>query len=220
MFLYVGAAYGKIKETGGQLRSTDLYRGAAVRKSVIRFEEKMSWWKGDFYADDLIALAINKAYRDLMRTISGFARNESHDAILDRAKKTLHESITAILSAEIHTQGEFNKLHEDACSDLVSAFRGQDFTVGQAQKWINMTFKYLHLLEDPDVQRVYEFCHVPIDRYMLDITNYKGIGAWSRLTDYGVYQEYQDWFRKKYPDDIPLDKEFYLWLEAARKQKE
>ena len=187
-----------------------------MKKSVISFDEKMSWWKGDLFVDDVITLAMTKAYRDLMRTIRGFSRNSEHDAIIQNARQTLRDSITAILSAEINTQADFDGLHKAACCNLISSFQGQTFTVGQAQKWINMTFKYLHLLDDSDVQKVYEYCHVPIDNYMLKITNYTLGQAWSKLDDYEEYLEYQNWFRNKYPDDIPLDKEFYLWLEAGR----
>ena len=40
-------------------------------------------------------------------------------------------------------RGEFDYLHKTACENLISAFRGQIFTVGQAQKWINMTYLIL-----------------------------------------------------------------------------
>lgn len=190
-----------------------------MRKSVISFDEKMSWWKGDLFTDDLIALAISNAYRDVMRTIRGFSYNPDHDIIIRNARQTLHASVTGILCAEIKTQSEFDELHRTACNDLISSFRGQTFTVGQAQKWINMTFKNLHLLDYPEVQKVYEYCHVPIDSYMLNITNYTMSKAWSKLNDYHEYLEYQNWFRDKYPNSIPLDKEFYLWLEAAKNLK-
>lgn len=190
-----------------------------MRRSVISFDEKMSWWKGDFFVDDTITLAITKAYRDLMRTIRGFANNPDHDAIIRNARQTLHTSITTILTAQISTQAEFDELHEAACYDLISSFEGQTFTLGQAQKWINMSFKYLHLLDYPAVQRVYEYCHIPIDSYMLNITKYTMSKAWSRLDNYSEYLEYQNWFRTRYPHDIPLDTEFYLWLEEAKTQK-
>ena len=190
-----------------------------MRKSIISFDEKMSWWKGDFFADDIIALAMTKAYRDLMRTIRGFAHNPEHDSIIRNARSTLHTSITTILSAEISSQADFDELHKVACYSLISSFGEQIFTVGQAQKWINMTFKYLHLLDYPEVQKVYEYCHIPIDSYMLNITNYAMSNVWSKLNNYCEYLEYQNWFRDKYPNDIPLDKEFYLWLEEAKKQK-
>ena len=190
-----------------------------MRKSVISFDEKMSWWKGDFFIDDIIDLAMSKAYRDLMRTIRGFSANPKHDAIIGNARKALHRSMITMLSAEINSQEEFDELHKAACYDLISAFSGQTFTVGQAQKWINMTFKYLHLLDYPAVQTVYEYCHIPIDSYILDITNRTMSKPWSKITDYSEYLGYQVWFREQYPNDIPLDKEFYLWLEAARNQK-
>ena len=189
-----------------------------MRKSVISFDEKMSWWKGDFFVDDMITLAINKAYRDLMRTIRGFSYNPEHDAIINNARKVLHQTISTILSAEISSQVQFDALHEKACYDLISAFRGQEFTVGQAQKWINMTFKYLHLLDYQKVQKVYEYCHIPVDSYILNITHHTLSKAWSKINDYFEYLEYQKWFRSEYPSDIPLDKEFYLWLEAAKMQ--
>ena len=187
-----------------------------MRKSIISYEEKMSWWKGDFFADDTIILAMDKAYRDLMRTIRGFSNNPEHDIILRNARQTLYTSISAILSAEINPQTEFDELHETACYNLMSSFGEQAFTVGQAQKWINMTFKYLHLLDYPEVQKVYEYCHIPIDSYMLSITDYPMNKTWSKLNNYREYLEYQNWFRDKYSNDIPLDKEFYLWLEVAK----
>lgn len=162
---------------------------------------------------------MNKAYRDLMRTIRGFSYNPEHDIIIKKAKQTLHTSITTILSSKIDTQAEFDELHKTACYDLIYSFKGQLFTVGQAQKWINMSFKYLHLLDYPDMQKVYEYCHIPIDNYILNITNYTMSNAWSKVDNYQEYLEYQNWFRSKYPDDIPLDKEFYLWLDAAKKQQ-
>lgn len=33
------------------------------------------------------------------------------------------------------------------------------------------------------------------------------------------YLEYQEWFRHKYNDQIPLDAEFYLWLEEDKRNR-
>ncbi len=190
-----------------------------MRKSIISFDEKMSWWKGDIFVEDIISLAMSKAYRDLMRTIRGFSRNSEHDSIIMNARQTLHKFLTIILHTKINNQLEFDALHKMACYDLIVAFGSQTFTVGQAQKWINMTLKYLHLLDYSDIERVYEYCHIPIDNYILKITNYTMSKAWSKLDDYDEYLEYQKWFRSNYPDVIPLDKEFYLWLEQAKKER-
>ena len=68
-----------------------------MRQSVISFSEKMSWWKGDFFVEDIITLAMNKAYRDLMRTIRGFSYNPEHDVIIKNARQTLHTTIASML---------------------------------------------------------------------------------------------------------------------------
>lgn len=82
-----------------------------------------------------------------------------------------------------------------------------------------MTFKYLHLLEYEAIDKIYEYCHIPIDGYMLNITNYSMSNPWSKLNNYNEYLDYQIWFRNEYSDSIPLDKEFYLWLEEAKKNR-
>lgn len=188
-----------------------------MKKSKITFDNKMSWWKGDTFIDDTISLAIKKAYRDLMRTIRGFAQNPKHDIIIKNANNTLHNSISQILELENLSQEKFDKEHKKACDKLIASFENQEFTYGQAQKWINMTFKYLNLLDYKPVEKVYEYCHIPIDSYMLTATNYYINTAWSKIKDYDLYMEYQIWFRNSFPNEIPLDKEFFIWLEEARK---
>ena len=69
-----------------------------MKKSIISFNEKMSWWKGDLFVNDIITLAITKSYRDLMRTIRGFASNPNHDLIIYHARQTLYLSVTTILA--------------------------------------------------------------------------------------------------------------------------
>lgn len=187
-----------------------------MKKSKISFQEKMSWWKGDYFTNDIIELAMTKAYRDLMRTIRNFSDNPEHDEILKKARNSLKKSITRMMEVELNSQKEFDAMHKLACEDLINSFSTQLFTIGQAQKWINMTFKYLHLLDYEKVNNVYEYCHIPVDSYMLNITNYQMSKPWSKIDDYDEYLKYQQWFRETYKDEIPLDTEFYLWLEEAK----
>ena len=190
-----------------------------MKKSKITFKEKMSWWKGDLFTEDIIELAVTKAYRDLMRTIRGFSANPNHDIIFTNVKNELKKSIAIFLNLNIKSQKEFDMRHAILCQKLIIAFDSQLFTVGQAQKWINMTFKYLHLLEYEKLDKLYEFCHVPVDSYMLKITNYHMTKPWSKIDDYKEYLKFQEWFRNKYNNDIPLDAEFYLWLKEAKKSR-
>lgn len=188
-----------------------------MRESKITKEDKIKWWQGNLFEEDLIELAMTKAYRDLMRTIRSFATDVNNNRIKTNARSFIKESINKIIKSNITTQEQFDKLHQEVCENLIEKFEDQYFTIGQAQKWINMTFKYLHLLEYKDITNIYEFCHIPIDSYMLNITNYQMSKPWSKLNDYDEYLQYQEWFRDKYKNDIPLDVEFYLWLEEAKK---
>ena len=190
-----------------------------MRKSSITKEDKIKWWNGNLFETDLIELAMTKAYRDLMRTIRTFASNENNAEIKKNARACIKEYVIEIINSDDMNQEQFDRKHQEACNNLIKEFKDQYFTIGQAQKWINMTFKYLHLLEYEDMEKVYEYCHIPIDSYMLNITNYEMSKPWSKLNDYSEYLEYQEWFRNKYNDQIPLDAEFYLWLEEAKKNR-
>lgn len=153
-----------------------------------------------------------------MRTIRGFASNPDHEEIKNNAELCIKKYINKVVNLNAINQEIFDKMHRDACNNLIWCFEGQNFTIGQAQKWINMTFKYLFLLGYEKINIIYEYCHVPIDNYMLKITNYHISISWSKLTNYDEYFEYQEWFRNKYRESIPLDVEFYLWIEEARKR--
>ena len=154
-----------------------------------------------------------------MRTIRGFSNNSNHNRITEQTRKTLRRNILNFFEIKNLNQTKFDSYHKKSCEDLIVAFEDQLFTIGQAQKWINMTFKYLNLLNYDGIEYVYEYCHVPIDNYVLNITNYKLDKAWSKLNNYDEYLDFQKLFRNKYKNSIPLDKEFYLWLEEAKKSK-
>ncbi len=190
-----------------------------MKKSNITKEDKIKWWQGNLFEEDLIELAMTKAYKDLMRTIRSFATNKNNSRIKINARSCIKQYINKIINSNITTQEQFDKLHKEACNKLIKKFEDQYFTIGQAQKWINMTFKYLHLLDYEDIKNIYEFCHIPIDSYMLNITNYQMSKPWSKLNDYDEYLQYQNWFRTKYKAEIPLDAEFHLWLEEAKKSR-
>lgn len=188
-----------------------------MKKSIISNKEKTSWWTGELFNDDILNIAIEKAYRDLMRTIRGFYNNPNHNKISKQTRKLLNQIIISFFEIKNINQTTFDESHKKACNDLIKAFENQKFTIGQSQKWINMIFKYLNLLNYDGIEKVYEYCHIPIDNYILNVTGYKINKAWSKLDDYNEYFKFQEWFRKKYYNFIPLDKEFYLWLEEAKK---
>ena len=92
------------------------------------------------------------------------------------------------------------------------------FHAGQAQKWVNMTLKYVFTVGEehiPGFGPAYAFCHAPIDNIVLgELTRY-GFDCprkvWSQF-DYGEYFKCQEWMREKFKPTPLLSVEFLLWM--------
>lgn len=97
----------------------------------------------------------------------------------------LGERISAFLGSQKSnntlSRDEFNKWHDDVCSCITACGEksadlacrqskkkeNKQFYYGQAQKWLNMTLKYMTLLNVEEVLNVRDLLHVPIDQYIL-----------------------------------------------------
>jgi hypothetical protein len=89
------------------------------------------------------------------------------------------------------TQKDFDEWHRGACERLAAIYgeRGyKSFFVGHAQKWLNMTFKYIYVMGEqrlPGFGHLYDLCHMPLDNILMDsLRRYDFPGlpcAWSRL---------------------------------------
>ncbi len=173
--------------------------------------------------------AIWTAYRDLQRTLHGFGKFPE-----DQKSKIKDDSETAILRfleklRGTKNQEEFDRHHTEVCSKLRKIFYEQKyckFTFGHSQKWVNMTLKYIFVMgkgrTGGQYERIYEYCHVPIDAYFLkEIDKAErekfGLVPWSKIPDYQNYLDFQKWFRGK-ESAPPLDREFGMWLRAARRE--
>lgn len=171
-----------------------------------------------FGKSDLVKRCVALAYRDLQRTVRGIANHNKGD-IPRRVQNFVDDARAA------RTQDEFDRWHQAACHQTINAFRNigySRFTVGQAQKWLNMTLKYVFVLGDrvPGYEHLFGFCHVPLDQFLIaeampfGLPKLPGTGAWSTLNDYDIYMEQQRWFREQF-DEPPLVVEFRLWLGRA-----
>lgn len=99
---------------------------------------------------------------------------------------------------------------------------GIEFHYGQSQKWLNMTIKYLYILGECSFDGIFEYLHVPLDNYIMNVAQ-KELGisrpkiAWSRWDDYtGQYEAYQRALRARILDFPPLRWEFKYWMKEAR----
>lgn len=178
-----------------------------------------------FGADqDALMACVRRAYRDLNRTLHGVARLPDSTQLADRAATRVRAAVADLAASARANQAAFDAWHRDACLRLCRLYACSGFPtfcVGQAQKWVNMAFKYVHVFGEnrlPGFQRSYAFGHVPVDRIMLDQLRPYGVPrlrtAWSRIQDYAEYMRFQELIRNRFRGSVPLAVEFHLWLAA------
>ena len=150
---------------------------------------------------------------------------------------------------------DFDDWHKAKCEEIKEKMNGnyetvnnsdekvlnKSFTIGQAQKWVNMTLKYLWLLDTLPQNIGEKDLHVPIDSYIIEIAydnknkfdNALGLEekpkeSWSKLSEYKDYFGTQkDYFGiqkeirkaiKNTNETIPIKWESLAWIEVAEKQ--
>lgn len=138
--------------------------------------------------------------------------------------KLLLESISKLMNTDFKNHQDFDTLHEQQCNQLIQAFDAaykkyqMHLYIGQAQKWINMSIKYLFALGESrhsfQIKNL-EYFHIPIDNLIQIELHKNGIEPlntkWSRIEDYSEYLNYQIQVRNLQPKRIPLELEFELF---------
>lgn len=171
--------------------------------------------------DNPFEAASRSAYTDMCRTIRFHGKNG--EALRKFVDVFLEERIPELIVVD--NSEKFTQWHYSICKQIVDKYEAAriEFYIGQAQKWVNMTLKYLYVLVLDVVEPFYRFLHIPLDNYIMDIAK-KQYGvpglttAWSRISDYQVYLDYEQMLMEVI-DEVPLDWEFKKWLESARQQK-
>jgi hypothetical protein len=171
-----------------------------------------------------LSLCRQRAYGDFKRTLRGIGNRDAlprAGEARQRANETLNEMFASIRDMEPSTQKNFDEWHRGACERLAAIYREcgyESFYVGQAQKWLNMTFKYIYVMGEarlPGFDHLYDLCHVPLDNFLMNELRRYGFPplpcAWSSLNDYDVYLDRQRWVRNRF-EAPPLDVEFHLWM--------
>lgn len=165
--------------------------------------------KFDVNNKELFTQAVRDGYGDAKRTfkkIGDFWQDK------DEEKKNffeeIAESIQNVFCKEIPDEWH-EKLCRSFCNELTAlgycpVIDGQERTVtyGQAQKVINMAFKYLFCTDGAE-GRVFEMCHMPLDSYTLSWYRkisgkdavIKADATWSGL-DEDLYKKLQKEIRK------------------------
>lgn len=171
---------------------------------------------------NLTEAAIDRAYRDFNRTLHGIGKVQTKD-IQGDLKNAIIKIVSELLTTNFNNQRDFDIWHETKCENLVKAYKdlaNHKLYIGQAQKWINMSLKYLFALGDnriKDISKNYKYFHFPIDNIIQDKLVKQNIPrlkiSWSRIDNYADYLNYQERVRTKFSGQIPLDVEFKLFNE-------
>ncbi len=177
-----------------------------MKKKSIE-EEKLNFWIISTLGrdEDLIKSSIKRAYRDFNRTLRGISVHQKDDKIGGLIDK-IRAYVNTACANKFNDVSAFDNFHKECCDSLINEF---DFlykdsfiklTYGQAQKWINMTLKYLFILGETKIKGIdlnYAFFHVPVDSIILTVLEKKysisGVNAspWSKWNDYEEYLNYQ-----------------------------
>lgn len=177
-------------------------------------------------SNNIILLAIKRAYLDFCRTLRDFKLEHRHDKIITESEEYLLSTTVELLSQQEHGRKFYNEWHKQTCERLITFFPKTKnyFHYGQAQKWVNMTLKYLFTLMrldflkeyEENIKNYYPFFHVPIDKNILNQLQKMGcpqrVEVWSKI-NYEQYILIQKWIKNNFNGEIPMDKEFKLWLQ-------
>lgn len=179
------------------------------------------------HSDEALRSVSWLAYRDVARTLWGIG---SHPLASELKDATRDKIVSFVHSLEdIRSQEQFDQQHQAWCEDVVAYYLVHphpdrpsfQFHYGHAQKWLNMTLKYLAVLGHPTVEGVYDFLHAPVDRDVYArATSLLGVrrpkAAWSRL-DGGTYRDYQAEIRRAIQEQdgrCVMDWETDEWIAA------
>ncbi len=177
--------------------------------------------------EDEIQASGNRAYRDMNRTLRfNGLQQEERDNLRKQALDVIQLQVNDLWSKESTDQRSYDLWHKKLSERIVDLYRdhGVIFTFGQAQKWINMTMKYLYVFGKPEMKKLSSVCHVPIDNYIFEIAESSlHIGKpkipWSRWDDYSnQYMQYQNLLREKLVDEVPFKWELRAWLNSAHRR--
>lgn len=181
--------------------------------------------------------AAHRAYLDLARTVNYRLSTSQLARIPKKEAKAFREQKEALVDSVCENlyplpTGDFDAWHQEKCEEICrtmnnSGLLGEPFTCGQAQKWVNMTLKYLWLMDLLPKEIKEESLHVPIDSFILQrlrmqVSDVNGFGetyryrekVWSAITEYTDYKDLQDEIRKITPNPIRWEGE--AWIAVAK----
>lgn len=127
--------------------------------------------------EDIIIKCAQKAYLDLCRTLT--FKESLDEKKNEEQRHKFRGEICKIIKKEIDilltsNKTNFDKEHKKACNAIKAAVKKykilNTFSDGQAQKWLNMTLKYMWLLgiREDKFKNIKSVMHIPVDSIILE----------------------------------------------------
>jgi hypothetical protein len=190
-----------------------------TQQDIINFWVRV--YLGTTNVHNLRLSAVDRAYRDVNRTMHGIRNIQTNETKI--ILNNIVNNIAGETLTETFDQATYDNWHKKKCDELKAEFlRVLNYRIsyGQAQKWINMTLKYMFAIGANVIQgidRNYDYYHIPLDNIIQDKLLRHNIDRiptrWSRIDDYQTYLQYQKQVRETFAGQIPLDVEFRLFNE-------
>lgn len=177
------------------------------------------------YRDATNQGAYNTLFKKDLENIENL-REESKEA---QKKSALFLREKIYESKNLNMKNGFDEWHSEICKKLVEFYgnikTGDDnfFTYGNAQKWVNMTMKYLWMLGLLPENIKEEDLHIPIDSFIMGVlqagdlpksSETNRIIGWSKWKEYQQYEKVQ----KKIKDEYTINSENNAWITRAEKR--
>lgn len=170
---------------------------------------------------DWLDRCMRRAYLDMNRTMHGMSKlGDGRLGWKTAMLRALRNRLTMLPVEHAWTERLFDAWHHESVDVLkrVSSEHGFPLSVGQSQKWINMSVKYAIALGErrvPGFHCVYDVAHVALDNIVLarlEELRMPPLGVpWSKIADYSQYMTVQEWVRK-HVAMAPVEAEYNLWL--------
>ena len=213
---------------------------SGTRKNVLDAAGK---WRLE--NDVVYTAAVKLGYLDMCRTCHGIGAKVSADQREESFEKLGGEIKGLLSDSSIDSQEAFDAKHKELCHYYMKLLSEYQYEIkyGQAQKVVNMAFKYLFCCEDASSKPAFKYCHMPLDglimnwckdwckkEYGISVNSDKD--AWSKLTEEKYTEITNAIFKKLKSRDveysiggkntilpkIPLAAELVIWPEEARKK--
>lgn len=189
----------------------------------------------------VLSKAVFRAYRDAASHVLS-VKDEYKESLKQKGKDLIVGFLNELNNGEIKN---YNDAHKKLCNDILNNYSNEDIykadkngkfrkmSIGIAQKWINMSVKYVYVLKSTCFEATDFFenhfdeysdnFHIPLDSIMIEkIKTDLGIDSekydittWSSIADYNKYIEYQTAIKELLKNELqaPIDWENNVWLE-------